>query len=314
MDNTKVKDLEVNQDLIGYYLVKDILLKEGANGCYLDMIFADQTGVVNAKLWQCDPKDGDRFVRGSLVKIMGRVAEYRGKLQLNVAKIRLTTKEDGVNIEDYVSSAPLNAEDMLTVVREYAQSIEDADIKKVVLHFLQKNQKKLLYYPAAKSMHHAIRGGLLYHLLRMLQLAEAVAEVYPLLKRDLLYAGVILHDMEKTSELESDELGLAEYTLEGELLGHLVMGVRNISDACKTLTVPESKSLILQHLVLSHHQKLEFGSPKPPMIPEAEMLHFIDMMDARQYSFEEALNNIEPGEMSERIFALDNRRVYHYEG
>jgi len=124
---------------------------------------------------------------------------------------------------------------------------------------------------------------------------------------------VILHDMEKIHELDADEMGLAEYTVEGEMLGHLVMGVKKIDAAARELGISEEKSLVLEHMVLAHHQKMEYGSPKPPMIPEAELLHYIDMIDARMYTFEETLGSLDPKSMSDRLFALDNRRVYRYD-
>lgn len=307
-----IKGLEVNSKIVSFYLVKEVLLKKGANGPYLDITLSDNTGNINAKLWQCDPEAANLYAKGSLVKVKASVTEYRGKLQMNIGQIRLATNEDAVKIENFVEAAPIDAQTMYDTVSRYAGEIEDQDIRKLVEYFLEKNKEKLLYYPAAKSFHHAIRSGLLFHMVRMLELSGAVATVYPNLNRDLLYAGVILHDMEKTSELISDTLALAEYSVEGEMLGHLVMGVKKIDLACRELKIPEEKSLILQHMVLSHHQKTEYGSPKPPMIPEAEMLHYIDMMDARQYSFEKALRDTTPGEMTERIYELDNRRIYHY--
>lgn len=232
---------------------------------------------------------------------------------MNIVKIRKANADDGVKVEDFVAAAPLAGKDMYEQVMGFARRIEDEDIRKVCFNFLESNRKELMYYPAAKAMHHAIRSGLLYHMVRMLQLADGVGNVYDNLDKDLLFAGVILHDIEKINELSSDELGLADYTLEGELLGHLVMGVKNIARYCEEANVPKEKSLVLQHMVLSHHQRPEYGSPKMPMIPEAEMLHYIDMMDARLYSFEDALKDIAPGEMSDRVFSLENRRVYRYE-
>lgn len=313
MEKTQIKDLQTNQELIGYYLVKEMTLKEGAKGCYLDITLSDPTGTINAKIWKCDPKDANSYPKGTLVKVMSRIAEFRGKPQMNIAKIRKANEEDGVKVEDFVAAAPIEAKYMYDQVMEQARRIEDQDIRKVCFNFLESNRKELMYYPAAKAMHHAIRSGLLYHMLRMLQVADGVANVYAKLDRDLLIAGVILHDIEKINELSSDELGLADYTLEGELLGHLVMGVKNIAKYCDEANIPNEKSLVLQHLVLSHHQRPEYGSPKMPMIPEAEMLHYIDMMDARLYSFEDALKDIQPGEMSDRVFSLENRRVYRYQ-
>ncbi len=310
MEGTRIKELTANQDILGYYLVRESTLKEGANGPYLDMILSDRTGNISAKIWQCQTGDARLYVRGTMVKVMAKIVEYRGNLQMNIGKIRLVEPDDGIDVEDYVDSAPMVSGEMYDRISGFAREIGDGAIRSVVEYFLTLYREKLMYYPAAKSIHHAIRGGLLYHTLKMLEAAEKMAEVYGSLNRDLLYAGVILHDMEKVNEMESDRLGMAEYTLEGELLGHLVMGARNIDRVARELNVPESTSLLLQHMIISHHLKAEYGSPKPPMLPEAEVLHHLDMIDARIYSFNHTLESLEEGEMSQRVFALDNRRVY----
>ncbi len=310
MEGTKIKDLQVNQDLIGYYLVRESSLREGSNGSFLDLTLSDETGTVNAKIWKCDPLDGQKYTKGVLVKVMAKMIEYRGNLQMNINRIRPAQADDGVDIEDFVESAPLRSEDMYDQVVSYAGKIEDGDIRKIVQFFLTEYKTKLLYYPAAKTIHHAIRGGLLFHMLKMLETAEAIALVYPSLSGDLLFAGVILHDIEKVNEMESDRLGIAHYTMEGEMLGHLVMGARNVDRAARAMNIPEEKSILLQHIVISHHQRLEYGSPKVPMVVEAEVLHHIDMIDARIYGFNDALAGLKDGTMSDRVFALDNRKVY----
>lgn len=310
MENTRIHELTVNQDLLGYYLVRESSLREGANGCYLDLMLGDRTGSVGAKLWQCKAEDADTYQRGRLVKVMARMTEYRGKLQMNIHKIRLVEPEDGIQPEDYMPAAPLDPGEMYAEVLAFADKIRDPGIAGLTRGFLAADRKPLQYYPAAKFIHHAVRSGLLYHMVRMLRSAEALSGVYGSLDTDLLYAGIILHDLEKLREMESDESGTAEYTVEGELLGHLVMGVKRIDAAARETGLDAEVSLLLQHLVLSHHQRPEFGSPKPPMIPEAEALHYLDMLDARVFTFEEVRENQEPGTLSERVFALDNRRVY----
>lgn len=141
--------------------------------------------------------------------------------------------------------------------------------------------------------------------------AEVLVTVYPILNRDLLIAGVIFHDIEKMTEIRSNEFGVSDgYSFEGKLLGHLVQGVKVIDELAKELGISEEKSIMLQHMSISHHYEPEFGSPKKPLFPEAEMLHYLDIMDAKMYDIEEAMSSTEPGEFSDRIWSMDNRSLY----
>ena len=145
----------------------------------------------------------------------------------------------------------------------------------------------------------------------MMMMGERACEVYTNLNKDLLLAGVALHDIEKLNELDSDENGAVEdYTLRGKMLGHLVMGVETIGDRCRELGIDDEKCVMLQHMSISHHYEPEFGSPKKPLFPEAEMLHYLDMTDAKMFDAEQALKDVAPGEFSDKIYTLDNRKLY----
>ena len=161
-----------------------------------------------------------------------------------------------------------------------------------------------------RSLHHAIRSGLLFHLVRMLRAADAIAGVYPSVDTDLLFAGVLLHDLAKMDEMDASELGIAEYSKVGKLLGHIVIGITEIDRVGRELGVSPEVVLLLKHMVLSHHDKAEFGSPKPPMFLEAELLHHIDTMDARVYDYDNALKDVKPGGFSEAVWSLDKRNLY----
>jgi 3'-5' exoribonuclease len=168
-----------------------------------------------------------------------------------------------------------------------------------------------MYYPAAAKNHHAELSGLLYHMKRMLMTAERICEVYTNLNKDLVAAGVIVHDIEKLNEIEADTMGMASgYSFEGQLLGHLVQGIKSIDKLAEELGVGEEKKIMLEHMILSHHYEPDFGSPKKPLFPEAEILHYLDMIDARMYDMQEALDATFPGEFSDRVWTLDNRRLY----
>lgn len=146
---------------------------------------------------------------------------------------------------------------------------------------------------------------------RMLMTGLRVCEVYPILDRDLVAAGVIIHDIEKLNEIESNKYGVSPgYSFEGQMLGHIVQGIKYIDRLAAELGIPDEKAVMLEHMILSHHYEPEFGSPKKPLFPEAEVLHYLDILDARMFDMEEALRGLEPGEFSDRIWILDNRRIY----
>ena len=200
---------------------------------------------------------------------------------------------------------------MYDYIYERARNIEDQQLKDLCTGILEEERDRLLYYPAATKNHHAQLGGLLYHMKRMLMNGDGICQVYDILDSDLVATGVILHDMQKLNEIVSNELGMAsEYSFEGNMLGHLVMGVRELDKRMTDMGFSREKAVMIEHMILSHHYEPEFGSPKRPMFPEAEVLHFLDIMDARLFDMEDALRTTEPGEFSDRIWTLENRRIY----
>ncbi|WP_312711005.1 3'-5' exoribonuclease YhaM family protein [Proteiniclasticum ruminis] len=309
----KIRDLAVGDRVDCYFIIKRVDLKttNSNDKKYLDFIFGDKTGEISGKLWEVPQDVETYFTEGDLVKVRGTVTSYMNNNQFKVDRIRKASDEDGVIPEDFVESAPLKNTDMLRDIEGYLQRIEDQDIHQVVRMALEEKKEKLMFYPAAKRNHHAIRSGLLYHVLTMLKLGDQISKVYPAVNTDLLFAGIILHDLEKINEMDSSELGIVkEYTLEGNLLGHISLGVKNVDRICDRLNTPEEKRMLLQHMILSHHYEPEYGSPVKPMFLEAELLHHIDMIDARMFDFTLAVRDLEPGAISESIFSLDRRRIY----
>ena len=214
-------------------------------------------------------------------------------------------------MEDFVKAAPEAPEDMFGYIYETAGRMKDQDLKKLCIKLLTDNREKLMYYPAAQKNHHAELAGLLYHMKRMLMTGERICEVYTNLNRDLLCAGVIIHDIEKLNEIMADPDGIATgYSFEGQLLGHIIQGVKTIDRLTLELGFPREKAIMLEHMILSHHYEPEFGSPKKPLFPEAEALHYLDVLDARMFDMQDALASTPPGTFSERVWALDNRKLY----
>ena len=316
MKDINVKDLKSGTETIDLFLmVKSIGIRIGSNQKqFLDMTLMDATGEVNAKKWTVSP-DEEPFLssikEGDIVKIRAQVKEWMGQTQLNVQRIRLASPADAPVMSDFIKAAPEDPESMFGYIFGVAESLKDEDYRRLTTAVLAENKTRLLYYPAASKNHHAEYGGLLWHTKRMLMTGEAVCGIYGILDRELLLAGVIMHDMEKLNEIDADENGMATgYSKKGQLLGHIIQGVISIDEKCAELGIPEEKSLLLEHMVLSHHYEPEFGSPKKPMFPEAEMLHYLDIIDARMYDMEEAVKGVEPGFFSERVRTLDNRRIY----
>ncbi len=308
----KINEFKVGDNIEGFYLVKSMGVKTSSNNkTYIDFNLADKTGEINGKLWDSTKEDENQFTEGKLIKVRGIVSEWQGKLQLKIIKLRLSDKGDYLSLDDYIPKAPEESETMYKKILSYIGEIKNKDIHNIVSYILKENKDKVMFYPAAKSNHHAIHGGLLYHILTMLKMAEKLCEIYDLLDRDLLYGGIILHDIAKLEEMDSNELGIVSaYTREGELLGHIVQGIKNIEKVSEKLNTDKEITTLLQHMVLSHHYEPEFGSPKRPMIPEAEILHYLDIIDARMFDMQKTLENIKPMSFSDKIWTLNNRKLY----
>lgn len=315
MKDIYISEFKTNQEVISYFIVKTIAIKVGSNKkAYLDLLLADKTGEISAKKWDIADEEMpglEKIKEGSIIKVKALVTEWNGMKQLRVSRIRQTSAEDNIVMTDYIKAAPEDAADMYAYIYGKADNFKDKDLKNICIKQLTDNKDKLMYYPAAQKNHHAEMAGLLYHIKRMLMMAEKACEVYTNLNRDLVMTGVILHDMEKINEIESNELGISTgYSFEGKMLGHLVQGVRTIDKLADQLDIPREKAVMLEHMILSHHYEPEFGSPKKPLFPEAEMLHYLDMIDAKMFDMQEALEKTEPGGFSDRVWTLDNRNLY----
>jgi len=315
MKERYISDIKTNEDITSYFIVKSVAVKVGSNKkAYLDLLLADCTGEISAKKWDIADEELpglEKIKEGNVIKVRAVVTEWNGMKQLRVVRIRQTSAEDNLDMKDYIKAAPEDAKDMYDYIYGKADSFKDEDLKKICIRQLTFYKDKLMYYPAAQKNHHAELAGLLYHVKRMLMMAEKACDVYTNLNKDLVMAGVILHDMEKINEIEANELGIASgYSFEGKMLGHLVQGVRTIDRLGDELGIPREKSVMLQHMLLTHHYEPEFGSPKKPLFPEAEMLHYLDMIDAKMFDMQEAVEKTEPGQFSDRVWTLDNRTIY----
>lgn len=312
MEFRKIREFKAGERIEGFFIIKSIECKASSNGKkYFDLNIGDSSGEINAKLWEYKEEDAKTYTDSMLIKVRGTVTEWQGSLQLKIEKLKLAEEEDGVNIADFVISAPLEPDFMYTEILGYIEKINNEHIKNITKCIFEDCKDKLMHYPAAKKNHHSMRSGLLYHILTMLRSGEKLSEIYTYLNTDLLYAGVILHDLSKTEEMEANTLGIvSDYTVEGQLLGHITLGVKRIENAADLVGADKETTMLLQHMVLSHHYEPEYGSPVKPMLPEAEMLHYLDIIDARMYDMKKATNETAKGTFSDRIWSLENRKVY----
>ncbi len=311
MENLTVSQLTKDARFDGLLLVRSAERKlDKNNRAYVDINLGDRTGEINGKIWNWSDTQ-DTPEPGIAVEVHGIVQEYNGRLQFRIESIRAVRDTGAVDMSLLVPGAPRASSEMLAEMEEVVGSFRSAKLRALTEEMLRMAGDRLSYYPAAQRMHHAEYGGLLHHTTDMLHLAEGVLKVYPWLNRDLLLAGVILHDLGKLEEMASDRFGnVADYTRDGQLMGHLVRGVVNLNRAAEKTGVRGEMLALLEHMLLSHHGEAEYGSPKPPMFPEAEALHWIDMMDSRLNTMKGTEDKTPAGAFSEKVFSLD-RRVYH---
>lgn len=293
----------------GFVLIKESTKGTTSNGKpFLTLILRDATGEIEAKLWDVTEEDVTIFVQEQIIQITGELNQFRGKAQMRINSIRLAQTTDGVQVSDFIEKAPVERDDLMTKLTEAIFEMKNPTIQRIVRAIIQKYQEPLLLYPAATRNHHEYVSGLAHHIVSMLKIARELCELYPQVNKDLLYAGIILHDIGKLKELSG--VVSTSYTLEGKLLGHIPIMVEEIGIMARELKIEGEEVLILQHLVLSHHGKAEWGSPTPPLVREAELLHFIDLIDAKMNMLNRALEKVEPGEFTQKLFAMDNRAFY----
>lgn len=298
----------------GFCLVKSVEIKTSTKGdTYLDFTLGDSTGEINGKLWRYTAAEHGEYKANDLVKIRGTISQYNGADQLRIERIRPAIDSDNVHIEDFVRTSGYSSEQMYDELMNIASSFTDTNLKTIVTTMLSDNRENLLFWPAAFKLHHALRGGLLMHTLSIVRLCEGVCTVYPFIDRELLLAGAILHDISKIDEFDVNDAGVADgYTIEGNLLGHIAMGATKIDKYAERLGVDRRVSVLLQHMVLSHHGEPEFGAAVRPMFIEAEVLSELDLMDARIFEMREAVASAQPNDFSSRVWALDNRKLFNH--
>lgn len=285
-----VKDLKEKEAVASPFLVKFSAVGTDKNGKpYMNLILMDNSGEIEARIWDALNYHVGQVVRDSFVWVEGKCQSYQGRRQIVVQKLQIV-REDQVEPKEYITESVIDPAPLMAEVSKFIASIKD-DHYRILAEAVFKNDEtvlKLKKAPAAKSYHHAYPVGLLHHMVSVLRLLDFVAANYPKwINRDLLLMGGLFHDIGKLEELIFERI--TDYTSEGKLLGHLVLGAELVDRKVAELEAlnsfsspfPSEKKLLLKHLILAHHGELEFGSPKRPKLVEAMVLHYIDDLDSK---------------------------------
>lgn len=307
----KINQMKQDQLFEGFYLIKSAeVRKTRAGKDYIAFTFQDDSGEISGNLWDAQPYNVEEFTAGKVVFMKGRREVYNGTPQVNQISLRNPREGEPSDPSEFKEKPPVKASDVKEYLEQVMFRIENATWQRIVRNLYRKYDKEFYLYPAAKTNHHAFETGLAYHTATMVRLADAIGDVYPDLNKSLLFAGIMLHDLAKVIELSGPDN--TEYTVRGNLIGHIALINEEITKAIAELNIDDSKEevTVLRHVILSHHGQLEYGSPVRPRIMEAEILHMIDNIDAEMMMMTTALSRVSEGEMTSKIFAMDNRSFY----
>lgn len=285
-----INELHEGENIIEHYLCKSRQTMKSRNGKnYLSLKLQDKTGMVDAKVWDLN-NDIQSFQENDFIKVDAFVTTFNNELQLNVKRIR-RSREGEYDPADFVPSTDKNIDEMYNQLMGYIKTIKNPYLKKLLEEIFLRHpviSKEFKYHSAAKAMHHSFRGGLVEHTLSVTQLCDFLAPRYNYVNRDILVASAMLHDVGKVLELS--DFPTNDYTDDGQLLGHLILGSELIRDAAAKIDgFPKRLESLMKHCMLSHHGEYEYGSPKLPSTPEAFLLHCADNLDAKTKMIEEAL-------------------------
>lgn len=286
-----INEILENENVVEHYLCKSKqLMKSRAGKPYLSLKLQDKTGTVDAKIWAIS-NEIKPFEENDFVKIDATAVTYQGEIQLNVKKLR-KSQEGEYNAADYIPSTEKNIPSMLAELYSYIDDIEDVYIKSLLTEIFVNNteiKEKLPKHSAAKNMHHGVFGGLVEHTLSVVQICSFMAPRYKYVNRDMLLACAMLHDIGKIFELS--DFPVNDYTDDGQLIGHIIIGTELISEAAAKIDgFPPRLLSLIKHCILSHHGEYEYGSPQLPKTMEAFILHCADNADAKIKAVEEAID------------------------
>jgi len=286
-----VAQLEPDQVVQTTFLVhtKEVRQKKSGDP-YLSLMLADRTGELDAKMWDNVAEVMETFERDDFVRVKGQLQIFHNRPQLTIHKMQRVDDAE-VDFADYFPASQRDPDEMLAELRAVAAGVLNPHVRALLAAMLGDEEIAARYKtaPAAKQIHHAYLGGLIEHVLSLCTLCRTVAAHYPFIDLDLMLAGAVLHDIGKIYELNYDR-GFS-YTTEGQLLGHMMIALRLVADKLRDLDgFPPRLRTLIEHMIISHHGELEFGSPKVPLFPEAMLLHYLDNLDAKMDSMRSSLD------------------------
>ena len=284
-----IKDLKENESIRGIYLCKGKRTAETRNGKpYDNLILQDKTGTLDGKVWDPNSQGISDYDEKDFIEIVGDVINYNGNLQMNIKQLRCAD-EGTYDPADYMPTSEKSVEGMYTELMSYVRQIENEYLRKAVEYYFVEDEEFICSFKghsAAKTVHHGFAGGLLEHTLSVVKMCEYFVGAYDILNQDLLYAAAICHDIGKTRELSSFPDN--DYTDDGQLIGHIVIGVEMMGAAIREIpSFPNKLASELKHCIIAHHGELEYGSPKKPALAEALALNFADCADAKMQTLTE---------------------------
>ncbi len=305
----KFVNVKVGDDINVYALIESMQKRFTPNKSgYYSATLSDGDTSVDARIWDCNLIEGNNVTTGKVYLFSAHVNEYAGKMQYVITGIK-EVAENEIDESAFFKTAPMSKEELNKGIKTYIKKINNPILYKITVKLISKVANEYFEYPAAMTMHHNFLYGLAYHTYTMLCLAEKLLEIYPGMNSDLLYAGVILHDIGKTKELSGSKSPV--YTMEGNLLGHIVIGLQMLAVAASEEKVEETEEIkMLEHMLASHHGELEFGSPKTPNIMEAYALHLIDLMDSKMAAISPEVVKTEKGTQTAPIGSLNRKALY----
>ena len=303
----KFKEMKIGDVVEFYALLEDLKLRHTPNQTsYYSANISDGIQTVDARIWDVHLKENLEI--GKVYKFNAKVNEYGGKMQVVITAIN-DILDGEVELTDFFRSAPMKEAELRSCINEYIRKITNKTLKELVVYLIKQVEKKYFTYPAAVTMHHNFLQGLVYHTYSMLRLADRVIENYPVINKSLLYSGILVHDIGKTVELTKEVSPV--YSMEGTMLGHLVIGMNMIRVAASELHISDTEEVqMLLHLVASHHGDLEYGSPKEPNTIEALALHLIDLMDSKLAGVTQEVELTQKGEFTQPIGLLGRKALY----
>ena len=303
----KFKDMKIGEIVDFYALLEDLKLRHTPNQTsYYSANISDGIQTVDSRIWDVHLKEDLEI--GKVYHFHAKINEYGGKMQLVITGIK-DIEEGEVDLTSFYRSAPMKESELRSSVNEYIRKISNPKLKELVIYLIKGVEKEYFSYPAAVTMHHNFLQGLVFHTYSMLRLADQVIENYPVINKSLLYAGILVHDIGKTKELTKEVSPV--YSMEGTMLGHLVIGMNMVAIAAKELKMEESEEVqMLLHLIASHHGELEYGSPKEPNTIEALALHLIDLMDSKLAGVTQEVGLTKKGEFTQPIGLLGRKSLY----